>query len=168
MFISCCKTIFYHSTCTSFEMSLRYPSKNVKLPFNAPKLSSSNSNDEGGFLATKRTYTTSQIEQTICGMSVSDSDFGIYLLCCSRADLVVLILLRCGKNKSKYVCPRCNIFYCSLDCFRDEVSPQHDVSTRFTDPFHRNISSAPSHSMLPQSVKPFRPTPPPLQTRNAR
>ncbi|GHJ85112.1 hypothetical protein NliqN6_1514 [Naganishia liquefaciens] len=79
-------------------MSLRYPSKTVKLPFNAPDLSTSGSGDEHGFLPTKRTYTTSQIEQTTCGI--------------------------CGKKQSKYVCPRCNVFYCSLDCFRDEKHVQ--------------------------------------------
>jgi hypothetical protein len=163
-----CKTCFYLLFRTVAEMSLRYPSKNVKLPFNAPNLSSSNSKDEGGFLSTKRTYTTSQIEQTICGMSVSDSDSGIWLLGCHETDLVVLILLRCGKNKSKYVCPRCNIFYCSLDCFRDEVSERPDASMQSIDPLRRNISSVPNHSTLPQSVKPSKRTAPPLPTRNAR
>ncbi|KAJ9114105.1 hypothetical protein QFC20_001621 [Naganishia adeliensis] len=54
-------------------MPLHYPSKTVKLPFNAPHLSSSSSTDEAGFLKTKRTYTTSQIEQTICGMSMREA-----------------------------------------------------------------------------------------------
>jgi hypothetical protein len=29
---------------------------------------------------------------------------------------------RCHKEQSKYICPRCNIFYCSLACFRAEVN----------------------------------------------
>ncbi|KAG7528527.1 hypothetical protein FFLO_06083 [Filobasidium floriforme] len=36
----------------------------------------------------------------------------------------------CREKKSKYVCPRCNIFYCSLDCFR---SPQH---VQCSEPFY--------------------------------
>nr|XP_031861499.1 uncharacterized protein CI109_003103 [Kwoniella shandongensis]KAA5528571.1 hypothetical protein CI109_003103 [Kwoniella shandongensis] len=31
----------------------------------------------------------------------------------------------CGMfNDSKYICPRCNVAYCSLDCFRDEAHAQ--------------------------------------------
>ncbi|OWZ38942.1 hypothetical protein C351_04034 [Cryptococcus neoformans c8] len=30
----------------------------------------------------------------------------------------------CGKNDSKYTCPRCNVAYCSLDCFKNESHAQ--------------------------------------------
>ncbi|KAK8844066.1 hypothetical protein IAR55_006860 [Kwoniella newhampshirensis] len=30
----------------------------------------------------------------------------------------------CRKKDSKYTCPRCNVAYCSLDCFRDESHAQ--------------------------------------------
>ncbi|OCF79062.1 hypothetical protein I204_01006 [Kwoniella mangroviensis CBS 8886] len=38
----------------------------------------------------------------------------------------------CRKKESKYVCPRCNILYCSLDCFRDESHSQ------CSEPFYKS------------------------------
>ncbi|WVW79523.1 hypothetical protein I302_101492 [Kwoniella bestiolae CBS 10118] len=38
----------------------------------------------------------------------------------------------CRKNESKYVCPRCNVLYCSLDCFRDESHSQ------CSEPFYKS------------------------------
>ncbi|WWC63867.1 uncharacterized protein I303_106472 [Kwoniella dejecticola CBS 10117] len=38
----------------------------------------------------------------------------------------------CRKRESRYTCPRCNILYCSLDCFRDESHAQ------CSEPFYRS------------------------------
>ncbi|WRT69223.1 uncharacterized protein IL334_006207 [Kwoniella shivajii] len=38
----------------------------------------------------------------------------------------------CRKNQSRYTCPRCNIVYCSLDCFRDESHAQ------CSEPFYKS------------------------------
>ncbi|WWC72945.1 uncharacterized protein I206_106909 [Kwoniella pini CBS 10737] len=38
----------------------------------------------------------------------------------------------CRKNESRYTCPRCNILYCSLDCFRDEAH------TQCSEPFYKS------------------------------
>ncbi|WVF65400.1 hypothetical protein IAT40_000127 [Kwoniella sp. CBS 6097] len=49
----------------------------------------------------------------------------------------------CRKRDSRYTCPRCNVLYCSLDCFRDESHAQ------CSEPFYKStvmssIASDPS------------------------
>ena len=50
---------------------------------------------------------------------------------------------RCRRVESKYTCPRCNVTYCSLDCFRDEVRDKHSsvadgqTHRQCSEPFYR-------------------------------
>jgi hypothetical protein len=58
---------------------------------------------------------------------------------------------RCREKKSKYVCPRCNVFYCSLDCFRSPVS-SHPVSPVGIRPGTILLTSDHPHSHPPRLV----------------
>jgi hypothetical protein len=72
---------------------------NIRLPFSVPKPGRSSA-------PTK-----------ICGMFVSS-----FLPLLGILTKVPFTRRRCRKRDSKYICPRCNIAYCSLECFRTQVS----------------------------------------------
>lgn len=38
--------------------------------------------------------------------------------------LIICVLFRCQSQNFKYSCPRCNIKYCSLDCYRSQAHRQ--------------------------------------------
>ena len=44
----------------------------------------------------------------------------------------VLTKSRCRRQFSRYTCPRCNLLYCSLSCFRAEVSQNLSFQTGCT------------------------------------
>lgn len=52
----------------------------------------------------------------------------------------------CRRQFSRYTCPRCNIPYCSLVCFRSEVGSSRHSWDALTDNSDRNMGTARSRS----------------------
>jgi hypothetical protein len=88
------------SSRSNVAFTMNHPkTSSIRLPFSVPR--------PGRSTATAK----------ICGMSVSFFVLQLDILtqtCCP--------LNSCRKRDSKYICPRCNIAYCSLECFRCQVS----------------------------------------------
>lgn len=69
----------------------------------------------------------------------------------SRCEGFMWYLYRCLTQFANYTCPRCNIQYCSLTCYRSQVREQVvtplSESIAFLLPY-RNTSNALSHSIV--------------------
>ncbi|KAI0297603.1 hypothetical protein B0F90DRAFT_1634051, partial [Multifurca ochricompacta] len=53
---------------------------------------------------------------------------------------------RCRRQFSRYTCPRCNLLYCSLSCFRAEAHSQ------CTEPFYHDQLASDIHAEPSSSV----------------
>ena len=48
----------------------------------------------------------------------------------------------CSKQTAKYTCPKCNLRYCSLECYKNEVGDEDNVCSIYSSSILNNFSFA--------------------------